>query len=125
MAAKPSHRHRSLVEIGVDECAPILGVQASQAMLVDPTRRAQNITVIRTTLGGRRRAHPAPTPLRLKAWPPFEYPIGPRRSTWSKIAAADLEIASLSPVASAALGARLPPAEHQRRWNVENLDAAG
>ena len=27
MAAEPGHRRRSLVEIGVDECAPILGVQ--------------------------------------------------------------------------------------------------
>ena len=27
MAAKPGHRRRSLVEIGVDECAPILGVE--------------------------------------------------------------------------------------------------
>jgi hypothetical protein len=52
MAAKPGHRHRSLVEIGVDECAPVLGVE-----LRSETRRTDKIAEHhrdRTALGGRR-----------------------------------------------------------------------
>ena len=53
MAAKPSHRRRSLVEIGVDERAPILGVKLrSHACGPDEVTEHDGD---RTTLGGRRR----------------------------------------------------------------------
>ena len=45
MAAKPGHRRRGLVEIGVDEVAPVLRVELRAARLVEPTR-SQNMTVI-------------------------------------------------------------------------------
>ena len=44
VAAEPGYRRRSLVEIGVDEVAPVLGVEFA-ARLVEPTR-SQNMTVI-------------------------------------------------------------------------------
>jgi hypothetical protein len=52
MSAEPGYRRRRLVEIGVDECAPILGVE-----LGGETRRADEIAehdCDRAALGGRR-----------------------------------------------------------------------
>ena len=44
MAAEPGHRLRGLVEIGVDQIAPVLNVERG-ASSVEPTR-SQNMTVI-------------------------------------------------------------------------------